>query len=294
MTASRVRAQAALSRIGWGVREIGLRRTITGLLRLALLTASKAPKAEVNTANSGLRIAFNCSTQLMPLLVVFQDLLEPELDAVQRLLGPGAVAIDVGASIGTWTLWAAKTGATVYACEPDEENLATLNENLRSNGLEANVIAQSCALGPDEGWSTAKRHAGGYGLNFKLAVSLEQPGGVRIQSLNHLVREIGVTRIDILKVNTAGCEADVLAGGVDLFRQEMVGVAMFLDGLAVRPHLDELRQFSYELGFYDGRRRQFLPVDGSRQLDALRPGPANRYVVVKHKSVSLQALDRTL
>ena len=227
----------------------------------------------------------------MPLLIVFQELLEPEFDAVRRLLGPGTVAIDVGASIGTWTLWAAKTGATVYACEPDEENLATLNENLRSNGLEANVIAQNCALGPDEGWSTAKGHAGGYGLNFKLAVSLDHPRGVHIQSLNHFVREIGVARIDILKVNTAGCEADVLAGGVDLFRQEMVGVAMFLDGLEVRPHLDELRQFSYELGFYDGRRRQFLPVEGSSNLDAMRPAPVNRYVVVKHTSISLLAPD---
>jgi FkbM family methyltransferase len=288
-TSGVVRAQAALSRIGWGAREIGLRRTFTGLLRLALLTASRAPRAEVRTANSGLRIAFNCRTQLMPLLIVFQELLEPEFDAVRRLLGPGAVAIDVGASIGTWTLWAAKTGATVYAFEPDAENLAMLEDNVRSNGLEPNVIAQSCGLGPGEGWSPATEQAGGYGLNFKLTASVGHPRGARIQSLDQFVRETGVARIDVLKVNTAGCEADVLVGGMDLFRQQKVGVAMFLDGLEVRPHLDKLRQFSYELGFYDGRKRQFLPVGGSSHLDNMRPGPANRYVVVKHISVSLQS-----
>ncbi|MCK1619036.1 FkbM family methyltransferase [Bradyrhizobium sp. 159] len=284
-----VRAQAALSRIGWGAREIGLKRIIAGLARLGLLIASRPSRAEITTTNSGLRIAFNCRTQLMPLLIVFQELLEPELDAVQRLLGPSAVAIDVGASIGTWTLWAAKTGATVYACEPDAQNLTMLMKNVRSNGLEANVIAHSCALGPGEGWSTANGQAGGYGLNFKLAASVGQPCGGRVQSLDHFVREIGVTRVDVLKVNTAGCEADVLAGGIELFRQQKVGTAMFLDGLEVRPRLDELRQFSYELGFYDGHKRQFLPVGGSNHLDNLRPGPANRYVVVKHASVSLCA-----
>src|SRR5262245_2421543 len=106
-----VRAQAALERLIWGAQEVGLLRTIAGLGRLASLVVWRLPRAEVRTATSGFRIAFNYPTQLMPLLVVFQELLDPELALLPRLLGRGRVAVDVGASIGTWTLRAAKTGA---------------------------------------------------------------------------------------------------------------------------------------------------------------------------------------
>lgn len=284
-----VRAQAALKRIGWGAHEVGLPRIMAGLVRLAFIAGSRIPKAEVKTAESELRIGFKCPKQLMPLLVVFQELIEPELDAVRRLLGPGKVAVDVGASIGTWTLWAAKTGAMVHACEPDSENLAMLEENVRSNKLGSNVIAHGCAIGADDGWSLGPAQAGGYGINYKLASSMEQARGARICTLDRFADEAGLQRIDVLKVNTAGCEADVVLGSRELFRQQRIGVALFLDGLAARPHLDELKRFSYELGFYDSRKREFVPVGSSAELDSLRPGPANRYVLVKHSSIALRA-----
>jgi FkbM family methyltransferase len=284
-----VRAQAALKRIGWGAQEVGLTRILAGLVRLAFIVASRTPKAEVKTAESELRISFACPTQLMPLLVVFQELIEPELDAVRRLLGPGKVAVDVGASIGTWTLWAAKTGAIVHACEPDSENLAMLKENVRSNDLDPNVVAHGCAIGADGGWSVGPAQAGGYGINYKLASSTQQARGARICTLDRFADDNGLPLIDVLKVNTAGCEADVVLGSGELFRQQRIGVAFFLDGLAVRSRLDELKQFSYELGFYDGRKREFVPVGSSAELDSLRPGPANRYVLVKHSSIALPA-----
>ena len=281
------RARTALVRLKWGAKEVGLLRTLAGLSRLVSLAVCRPPRAEVTTAISGFRIAFNYPTQLMPLLVVFQELLDPELALLHRLLGPGRVAVDVGASIGTWTLCAARTGATVHACEPNLEHFLVLNENVLFNGLESNVITHDCALGAGEGWCTVPENDWGYSINFRLPTDTIQPTGRRICSLDHFVRVVGITRIDVLKINTAGCEADVLIGGKELFRQEKVGVAMFLDGLAVRPLLDELKQFSYELGFYNARKRIFIPVDVSANLDKLRPGPMNRYVLVKHSSVGL-------
>ena len=278
------RARTALERLIWGAREVGSLRTMAGLGRLIAIVVRKESRTEVKTASSGFRIAFNYPRQLMPLLVVFQELLDPELAVLPRLLGPGRVAVDVGASIGTWTLFAAKTGAVVHACEPDFEHFSQLEENVLSNGFKSNVITHDCALGANEGWSAAAGHHFGFSRNFRLTADATQ---TRICALDHFVRRVGITRIDVLKINTAGCEADVLVGGKDLFRQEKVGVAMFLDGLAVRPLLDELKQFSYELGFYDGRKREFVRVDVSSNLDGLRPGPMNRHVLLKHSAVRL-------
>src|SRR5262249_19150266 len=179
---------------------------------LILLAVWRTPRAEVTTSISKLRIAFKYPTQLMPLLVVFQELLDPELTVIGGLLGPGRVAVDVGASIGTWTLYAAKTGAVVHAFEPDFENLSTLKENVLFNGLGSNVITHDCALGAAEGWSAVSEHAKGYAINFRLEAGTTQPNRKRVCALDHFVCSVGITHIDVLKINTAGCEADVLIG----------------------------------------------------------------------------------
>jgi hypothetical protein len=110
---------------------------------------------------------------------------------------------------------------------------------------------------------------------------------MRVWPLDVFLGKVGLRSIDVLKINTAGCEADVLAGAIELFRNQNVRVAVFLDGLKVRPLLDEMKQFSYELGFYDGRGKRFVPVSDSSFLDLKRPGPMNRYVVLKHSTVMM-------
>ena len=106
-------------------------------------------------------------------------------------------------------------------------------------------------------------------------------------SLDEFVRTEGLARIDVLKVNTAGGEDEVLAGAIETFRKERVGVAVFLDGPRLRAVLDTLRAFRYDIGFFDGRKGRFVPVDRTSALDRLRPGPMNRYIVVKHSAVSI-------
>jgi hypothetical protein len=147
------------------------------------------------------------------------------------------------------------------------------------------VIIHDLALGASEGWTTASEAGRRYLTNVRLATSPLERSEKRMYRLDEFVLRLGVAHIDVLKVNTAGCEADVLNGCQDLFRRQMIGIAMFLDGLAVRPLLAELRSLSYELGFYDGKTRAFTTVNDNMQFDNLRPGPMNRYILVKHSSV---------
>lgn len=274
------RADIMARRLAWGARQVGIARTLNGLARLAALRLRRPVQGRIRTCAGGLDIFFNYPSQLMPMLVVFQDLLEPELAMVASCLGPGRVAIDVGASIGTWTLCAARTGALVHACEPDPENFASLGQNLARNGLESGVRLYRQALGSGEGWGVNAPEDRLYLNQVRLADGIVAGGaGTRVQTLEGFVRDLGLDSVDLLKVNTTGCEREVLAGGMELFRQRRIGLAMFLDGLAVRPLLDELRAFSYTLGVHDGRR--FIPVASSHDLDRVRPGPMSRYVVVQ-------------
>ena len=72
-----------------------------------------------------------------------------EMLAWRRLLRPGDIFIDVGANIGTYTLWAADLGAQPIAIEPDPAARALLTENLRINGYRAEVLP--VAVGAEQG-----------------------------------------------------------------------------------------------------------------------------------------------
>ena len=62
------------------------------------------------------------------------------MTAWRRVLRPGDMFVDVGANIGTYTVWAAELGAEVIALEPSADAFARLAENLALNGYQARII----------------------------------------------------------------------------------------------------------------------------------------------------------
>lgn len=90
---------------------------------------------------------------------------EPQtLSALDRLVGPDAVFLDVGAWVGPTTLYAAAGGARVVALEPDPVARAALEGNLALNpALAARVTVIGAALAPAAGpvWLAAARRGKG-------------------------------------------------------------------------------------------------------------------------------------
>jgi FkbM family methyltransferase len=272
--------------VSWGTRQVGVTRTAVGSARLLNLAIRRPSRGRVRTSRDRLNIGFRYPSQLMPMLVLFQELIEPELGVLAALLGPGKVAIDVGASIGTWTLSAARTGAVVHACEPDAVNLETLDMNIRANGMTDAVTTHAVALGDHEGFGSVVSTTRRYGNRIN-ADPGAAPGQVPVATLDSFVDDLQVSEIDVLKINTAGGEAAVMLGALKLFAAGRVKLAMVLDGLEVRPVIDGLRAHSYDVGVYDGRRRSFVAVPQSADLVAARPSPVNRYILVRRSDVDL-------
>ncbi len=63
-----------------------------------------------------------------------------EMQAWRRILRPGDLFIDVGASAGYYTIWAADLGARVVAVEPDPVARQLLERNLSLNHYTGEVI----------------------------------------------------------------------------------------------------------------------------------------------------------
>jgi FkbM family methyltransferase len=125
----------------------------------------------------------------------------------------GATVVDVGAQVGFYAIRTAKAVGTgkVYAVEPDPDSFARLQKNVQANAL-ANVRPMPVAFGSQEG--TVYFCQAAYSVDSHVSEApVEGAVQVRRMTLDALVADENLPRIDLLKVDTEGAEVDVLAGG---------------------------------------------------------------------------------
>ncbi len=135
------------------------------------------------------------------------SVLEPlERDLLEKLVRPGMTVVDIGANIGIYTLLFARwvgPGGRVLAFEPDPDNFALLQKNIRQNGY-GNVTVYPFAVSNRIGTS-------------KLFVSNINRGDNRLRPFRDqdTILEIKITTLDAVT-------ADV-SGPVDLVKMDIQG-----------------------------------------------------------------------
>jgi FkbM family methyltransferase len=145
------------------------------------------------------------------------------------LLPPGGVFLDIGAHAGYFSLMASvRVGDTgrVYAIEPNPWTYAALDRHLEINGV-ANVRSMRCGLADRPGSLTL--HAPPSTIDYNATV-LPRADWTRVdvpaRTLDDCVREWGVERIDLMKIDVEGAEPLVLAGGAATLGRGVVRHAM--------------------------------------------------------------------
>ena len=134
------------------------------------------------------------------------------LALLQQLDNP--VVMDVGANIGNHALAFSTVAARVHAFEPLPPVFAILEQNIRQNDL-SNILAHPLALSDENGESiihmVSDRNIG--------ASSFAKPPHLASQALSvtkrrgdDIVNELGLERIDLLKIDVESHEAFVLNG----------------------------------------------------------------------------------
>lgn len=143
----------------------------------------------------------------------------PEADehrAVAGLVQPGSIVVDVGANIGTYSVFFARAGegkARILALEPHPSTYRKLVFNIHANECQ-NVIAIPIAAGTERStqklWSDGGGNIGHSSLleagtsHAKLSVS------VPTMPLLDIIREHVAAPIDILKIDVEGYEDRVI------------------------------------------------------------------------------------
>lgn len=149
-----------------------------------------------------------------------------EVNLLTSFMTPGSTAVDIGASLGLYTVqlarYAARIKGRVVAIEPVPDNGDVIERNLAGNDLEGVTTLHRIAAGRSAGTLTMKIERGGMG-NASVAdgVSAEEmdrhsaPGGldteiaVPVATLDSLEIPSGVS---VVKIDVEGFEMDVLAG----------------------------------------------------------------------------------
>lgn len=148
---------------------------------------------------------------------IFRDALEPEFEHLDKFLVPGGVFLDIGGNTGIYTLKAAQFfrqqgGGTVVTYEPLPEMLAILQHNLQANGFD-NVRLRSFCLGETPGTAD-------FLINFNRPASsslvCRDPAATQISTIVFRLDDVlpleRVQRVDYVKMDVEGAEAQVLAG----------------------------------------------------------------------------------
>jgi FkbM family methyltransferase len=195
-----------LIRLLWRSRFRGKSRLLSPL----------APRSGVRMANVfGANVALDLS-DLVQRLIYLGCYERQETRAVIRCLRPGMTFVDAGANIGYFSYLAASLvgpGGRVIAIEPDPMLSTRLADTVRANRLQSvsvlnvalgrsagelplsipppNLHNHSPTLTPVEGWRTVV---------------------VPIRPLDDVLDEHSIARVDLLKMDVEGFEAEILAG----------------------------------------------------------------------------------
>ncbi|MBK8321736.1 MAG: FkbM family methyltransferase [Betaproteobacteria bacterium] len=164
--------------------------------------------------------------------LVDRGIWEPyETQVLLSHLREGSVFLDLGANIGYYTVLASKRcgpGGRVHAFEPEPVNFSLLERNVALNGCENVNLVHAAA-------SDADGHTELYLSDFnqgdhRLYANEAGREHVRVRTVSMDSHFAGSsTIVDLVKMDTQGCEARIVAGMVGLMEANRGRLAMIVE-----------------------------------------------------------------
>lgn len=130
------------------------------------------------------------------------------------ILKQGMTVVDIGAHVGLYTvLVAEKTGpkGKIIAIEPEQKNYTRILENIRINNFD-NVIVEKTALSDHNGLE--KFYVSLSSARHSLLTQGEKNAfeEIPVKTLDSLLEELSVKKVDIIKIDAEGAEMPILRG----------------------------------------------------------------------------------
>ncbi len=147
------------------------------------------------------------------------------LSALRKLIRPGMTFLDVGANIGEVSLFAAKRvgkDGRVIAFEPIASICQSFRGNISANGFAnvtllemgaADFVGEASIFVQPERFADGSHHRG-LGTMYPSSSRNHLVDTIRVTTIDTVVAELGLSRIDIIKMDVEGAELAALRGAV--------------------------------------------------------------------------------
>jgi FkbM family methyltransferase len=201
--------------------KVKIARAISRALLLQRRLVGQGPEARVE--RSGLRWELDLREGIDLSIYLFGQFEVSTVRAYSKLLKPGDTVVDIGANIGAHTLALASCvspSGRVLAIEPTEyayQKLQRLMQNNRplSDIVKTRQVMLTSQTGSDlepelySSWALEEGQGPQHELHLGTSKSTR---GAQTFTVDDLLREEGVTRVDLIKLDVDGWEMEVLGG----------------------------------------------------------------------------------
>jgi FkbM family methyltransferase len=181
----------------------------------------------------------------------------------------GDIVVDVGAHIGLYSITGSKRvgpKGKVIAIEADPDNFEILNRNIRLNNL-TNIISLNCIAYSKEmemqldDYNSILSGGTKEGL-AKQSKRIAAASAVHVNTLDNLLQQKGIDKVNWIKIDVEGAELEVLRGAHNvLSNSKDISILIEIHGISdlYKPTLDLLQSYNFKIVFektFDGYRRQ--------------------------------------
>jgi FkbM family methyltransferase len=189
----------------------------------------------------------------------------------------GDIVVDVGAHMGRYTLIASKlvgSNGRVVSIEANPNNFEMLNNNVKLNQL-TNVTSLNCAAYSQE--TKIKLYLAGEGMGHTIYNTImaeranegkERFVEINANTLDHLLQEQEITKVNWIKIDVEGAEYEVLRGATNIISHNNdISLLIEIHNLSggnmtlYEPIAQFLNKYDFKIAFektYDGGEKHLI------------------------------------
>jgi len=131
----------------------------------------------------------------------------------------GDIVLDCGAYVGTFASQALEAGAKlVVAIEPVPEKIECLRRNLRSEIQAGRLVIYPKGVWDKDEWLPLHKHAAHSGGDSFVLDRDTAAGRLELTTIDRLVKELRLARVDFIKMDIEGAEMKALKGAGSTIR----------------------------------------------------------------------------
>ncbi|HLG99683.1 MAG TPA: FkbM family methyltransferase [Bryobacteraceae bacterium] len=236
---------------------------------------------------------------LIPLEILRTGRWQPEIwSAIAPSLPEGGVFFDVGAHIGYFSMKASRkvgAGGRVLSFEPNPETLRLLRDNISANHA-GNITVEPIACTDQEETLTFYAanvvNTGASSLsseNATVAPGAPKPYNVRGRPIDDVVGELGLSRVDAIKVDVEGAEVSVIRGAMrtlERFHPKVVIEVSPRQLASFHTAPEDLAALFKSAGY--NRGRPLTAEEGDWEWTLAKPGDLANFISVDNPAVATQ------